>query len=59
MFITHLHADHNLGILDLISKRNRLVAEAEGSIKDKLFLIIPFNMIGWIHYYCRYVENII
>jgi ribonuclease Z len=27
VFITHLHADHTLGILDLICKRNKLIEQ--------------------------------
>lgn len=25
IFITHIHSDHNLGVLDLISERNKLL----------------------------------
>lgn len=27
IFMSHLHADHNLGVLDLISHRNRLIKQ--------------------------------
>lgn len=49
IFISHIHSDHNLGILDLISERNRLLKKHNRN--DKLFLIIPFNVLPWFHSY--------
>lgn len=30
IFITHIHSDHNLGILDLVAQRNKLLREKYG-----------------------------
>lgn len=56
IFITHIHSDHNLGILDTIAERNKLLKKKyKGDIeefnKNKLFLIIPYNVLPWIHSY--------
>lgn len=53
IFITHIHSDHNLGILDLISERNKLMKKYKRD--DKLFLIIPFNVLPWFK---SYVEKV-
>lgn len=60
IFMTHLHADHNLGILDLIAQRNKLIKQKNLEISEnKLFIILPFNMFGWIENYCKTVLNIL
>lgn len=35
IFITHIHSDHNLGILDLISQRNKLLRAKYGKGKTQ------------------------
>ena len=56
IFITHIHSDHNLGILDLISERNKLMKKYNR--EDKLFLIIPFNVLPWFKSYVEKVEDL-
>ena len=36
IFITHLHADHNLGILEMIQQRNILIKGKAKSTKNNL-----------------------
>ena len=56
IFITHIHADHNLGILNLIHERNKLLKKY--GLNQKLFLIIPFNVYNWYISYCNTVEKL-
>lgn len=57
--MTHLHADHNLGIIDLIKKRNDLIKKKNLSLEDnKMFIILPLNTVGWYYGYCNSVENV-
>ena len=52
LFITHCHSDHMLGVMQFISKRNILKKEIGF---DKLYLIIPSNMIPWYEKYCELI----
>ena len=56
IFITHIHSDHNLGILNLISERQRLLRERNEH--SKLFLIIPFNVYNWYAEYNQIIEDL-
>lgn len=56
IFITHIHSDHNLGILNLISERERLLKQRRESCK--LFLVIPFNVFNWYASYNQTVEDL-
>lgn len=59
IFITHIHSDHNLGLLDLISERMKLLRERNLDLsKNKLFLILPANVVPWYHSFCKNVENL-
>ena len=46
LFISHCHSDHTLGIMDIISQRNKLMRTT--GRRDKVYLIVPSNMIPWI-----------
>lgn len=72
IFITHIHSDHNLGILDFIAERNKLLRakynksgcssdqEYQHKIKnDKLFLIFPYNVLPWFHSFVSNIENLL
>ena len=56
IFITHIHSDHNLGILNLISQRKK-ICDANGQPND-LFLIVPYNMAPWIYAYNEFIEKL-
>ena len=72
IFITHIHSDHNLGILDFIAERNKLLRQKyhrssypneesyQQAIKnDKVFLIIPYNVLPWFDSYVQKVEYLL
>ena len=64
IFITHIHSDHNLGILDTIAQRIKLLKKKfkgneEEISKHKTFLIIPYNVVPWFHSYVKNVENLL
>lgn len=56
IFITHIHSDHNLGILNLIAKRKKL-CDAKG-VKNDMFLVIPYNMAPWLYAYNEFIEEL-
>jgi hypothetical protein len=48
-----------LGILDLISQRNALIKKRKMNVEEnKLFLIIPANVVPWFHSFCQNIENL-
>lgn len=51
LFISHIHGDHNLGMIDLIVDRNKAMQRT--GCMDKLFVIVPANVVTWIDLYCR------
>jgi ribonuclease BN (tRNA processing enzyme) len=53
IFITHVHSDHYLGILNLISERKKLCEKYK--LSDNIFLIIPYNLAPAIWAYDEYV----
>ena len=59
LFISHIHSDHNLGLLDLISERTRLLKQHKlNPAEHKIYLILPANVVPWYHSFCKNVENL-
>lgn len=59
IFITHIHSDHNLGILDLISHRNAIISRRGlNPSKHTLFLVLPANVVPWFESFCQNIENL-
>lgn len=51
IFISHIHSDHHLGLLNVLRQRN--LALEKKKLKDniaapRLFLVVPFNMAPWL-----------
>ncbi|CAG2104751.1 unnamed protein product [Medioppia subpectinata] len=51
IYVSHLHADHHLGILNLLKKRSSITSEP-------LLMIIPPAVINWLENYHQCVEPI-
>ena len=60
LFITHMHSDHSLGILQMIQERNLILKKENGKIneEEKVVLIIPFNMIQWYESFNLMIEDL-
>lgn len=57
IYITHIHADHHLGLLQLIRERDRVIAE-DHAPKDPVFLVLPFNCGAWVSKFSKMVDNL-
>lgn len=44
VFITHIHGDHQLGVLRIMSERDKLATSESG----KLFVVAPTTMLEWL-----------
>lgn len=51
IYISHLHADHHLGLINLLERRRKLV-------DSKVVLIAPVQMTAWLSFYNYRIEEI-
>lgn len=51
IYISHLHADHHLGLIDIINRRRKLTSE-------KVLLLAPFQISAWLAFYNFGIEEI-
>ena len=52
VFITHIHGDHQLGILKLMTERDILLQQ-DGIEQSKLYVITPTPMMAWMEIFVR------
>ena len=52
VFITHIHGDHQLGILKLMSERDVLLSK-EGAEQTKLYVVTPTPMMAWMEIFVK------
>ena len=48
VFITHIHGDHQLGILKILSERDKLFSNSEEAVEQKIFVVTPLPMLEWM-----------
>lgn len=58
IFITHKHADHHLGVMQVLSDRNKMFTKEEGVTQEPIYLVVPFNMAPWIYRYSTEIEEL-
>lgn len=51
VFITHIHGDHQLGILKLMRERDLLITEEHAGGKNILYVVTPSPMMEWMQAY--------
>lgn len=52
--VTHLHADHHLGLLGILQARRRIL----GDSTTPVLLLAPLPMGSWLNYYDHRIETI-
>lgn len=58
IFITHLHADHHIGLINVL-KRRRQAAQRLNSKFEKVFLLAPKPIMFWLGSYHHKFETIL
>lgn len=57
IFISHLHADHHIGLISILKKRRR-AAELHNAKSKKVFLLAPKPILFWLVSYQQQFEEI-
>lgn len=56
VFISHIHADHHLGLIHILKKRETI--DMESDVADDLVIIGPAKIRKWLEEYNRFCEDI-
>ncbi|XP_066292558.1 zinc phosphodiesterase ELAC protein 2-like [Branchiostoma lanceolatum] len=57
VFISHIHADHHLGLMRIFQERRRAL-QTLGEPQHPMYLIAPLPFMSWINHYRLNCENI-
>ena len=53
IYITHLHGDHQLGLLKIVQERDKLLKLLPENQRSKLYIGIPRPMLEWVQLWCE------
>lgn len=56
IFVSHIHADHHLGLLNLLKHRKRAVTNIDNPV-DKVIVLGPKTLLFWLKNYHRLFEE--
>lgn len=58
IFISHLHADHHIGLINLLKHRRKVIGNLNVKC-NKVFLLAPITMMFWLSKYQEQFEEIL
>lgn len=56
VYISHLHADHHIGLVGLLQGRKRAIKNLR-VYRDPVLLFAPKQILTWLNFYDRYFED--
>lgn len=54
VYISHLHADHHIGLIGVLQERRRIL----GADAEPILLLAPMQITSWLYFYDRRIESI-
>ncbi|KAI1884252.1 hypothetical protein AGOR_G00224530 [Albula goreensis] len=58
VFVSHMHADHHTGLLNLLLQRERAL-DSEGKPFSPIYLVAPGQIMPWLHQYHDHCQEIL
>ncbi|KAJ8389118.1 hypothetical protein AAFF_G00123240 [Aldrovandia affinis] len=58
IFVSHLHADHHTGLLNLLLQRERAL-DSEGKPFSPVYLVAPIQIMSWLNQYHDHCQEIL
>lgn len=58
VYISHLHADHHIGLVGLLQGRRRALERLKLE-KNPMYLLAPYQISSWLNFYDNCFEDIL
>ncbi|XP_075155770.1 ribonuclease Z [Haematobia irritans] len=58
IYVSHLHADHHIGLIGLLTERLKLASEETTEKLQKILLMAPKQIEPWLNFYQECIHNI-
>ncbi|XP_063240467.1 LOW QUALITY PROTEIN: ribonuclease Z, mitochondrial-like [Bacillus rossius redtenbacheri] len=59
VFVSHLHADHHIGLVGVLKGRRRALARAGDHQARPVYLVAPRQIMSWLDFYHRHFEPVL
>lgn len=53
IYVSHLHADHHIGLIGLLSVRQKMRANGLLKLDQPVYLLAPVQIMTWLNFYHR------
>lgn len=53
IYISHLHADHHIGLIGILSVRQKIRLSGLFKLDQPLYLLAPIQIMTWLNFYHR------
>jgi len=53
IYVSHLHADHHIGLIGILSVRQKMKANGLLKLDQPIYLLAPVQIMTWLNFYHR------